>query len=216
MKPITIAATTLATTAAAAVLIGAGARTRPATTAPLAAASSTTAALDDHTTYTIDDVHSCVLFRVEHLRASQFWGRFNDLDGTFTHSTAGGLPTFDIRVNVASVDTNTEKLDGHLKSPDFFNAADFPTVSFKSTSVERTGEGTYNVTGDFTLLGKTKTITAKVTNTGYNPDARGSNKCGYEAEFSFDRSDFGMNWGVDNGTVGDNVKIIVSIEGNAV
>ena len=162
-------------------------------------------------TYSVDDVHSCALFRVHHARAGQFWGRFNDISGTFTLSSDPSKMAFDISVAVGSVDTNTDKLDGHLKSPDFFNAAEFPTMTFKSTSAMKAANGMYEVAGDFTMHGVTKKVSAMIEVTGESTmmGARG----GAEAIFTVRRSEFGMNYGVEQGAVGDLVKVIVNLEG---
>ncbi|MDZ4753341.1 MAG: YceI family protein [Phycisphaerae bacterium] len=164
-------------------------------------------------TFDVDDVHSATFFRVQHLGAGQFWGRINDVSGTFT--SANGSPEgvrFDITVKASSVDTNTEKLNEHLRSPDFFNAKEFPTLTFKSTGVKAAKQGFFDVTGDFTLHGVTKPVTATVEFTGQKAGKAGD-RAGYEATFTIKRSEFGMNYGVDNGMLGDEVRIIVNLEG---
>jgi polyisoprenoid-binding protein YceI len=177
---------------------------------PAAAASSASAM-----TYSVDGTHSCALFRIQHLGAGQFWGRFNEVSGSFTGGAASaeGM-AFNITVQVASVDTRTKQLDDHLRSPDFFNAVEFPTMTFKSTSVKATGGAMFDVTGDFTMLGKTKSVTAKVEFTGAksNPAPMGD-RAGYEATLTLKRSDFGMSYGVANGALGDEVRVVVNLEG---
>ena len=162
-------------------------------------------------TYEVDDVHSSALFRVHHAGAGQFWGRFNDISGSFTLSGDTSKMKFDIAVAVDSVDTNADKLDGHLKSPDFFNSKEFPKMTFKSTSVKKGANGMFEVMGDFSMHGVTKSITAMVEVTGESTmmGARG----GAEAIFTVKRSDFGMNYGVEKGAVGDMVKVVVNLEG---
>ena len=175
-------------------------------------ASAPTASTDGGATaYGIDDVHSSAMFRVQHAGAGQFWGRFNDISGTFTLSTDPAKMAFDISVAVESVDTNEPKLDGHLKSPDFFNAKEFPSMTFKSMSAKKMAGGMFEVTGDFTMHGVTKPITAMVEVTGESTmmGVRG----GAEATFTGKRSDFGMNYGVEKGAVGDMVKVVVNLEG---
>ncbi|MEY5061450.1 MAG: hypothetical protein RIS45_1371 [Planctomycetota bacterium] len=162
-------------------------------------------------TYGVDDVHSSALFRVHHAGAGQFWGRFNDISGSFTLSSDPSKMSFDITVAVDSVDTNAEKLDGHLKSPDFFNSKEFPTMTFKSTSAKKGANGMFEVAGDFSMHGVTKSVTAMVEVTGESTmmGARG----GAEAILTVKRSDFGMNYGVEKGAIGDSVKIVVNLEG---
>jgi polyisoprenoid-binding protein YceI len=164
-------------------------------------------------TYKVDVVHSTALFRVHHLGAGQFWGRFNEITGTFTHGE-GAKPTFEVEIATESVDTNNDSLDGHLKSPDFFNAKEFPTMRFKSTSAKKKGEGTYDVTGDLTIRGITKRITAEIEHTGErDAGARFGYRCGFEARFTVKRSDFEVSYGVDNGLLGDETRVIVALEG---
>lgn len=183
--------------------------TKPATAAPTA----TQAKADTAGTYKIDDVHSSAFFRVMHAGAGQFWGRFNDVAGSMTFDAAGAPTAFDISIAIESVDTANEKLDGHLKSPDFFNAAEFPTMTFKSTGVKKLESGMFEVTGDLSMHGVTKSITAVVEVTGHS-NMMGK-RAGAEAIFSVKRSDFGMNYGVDKGVLGDTTRVLVNLEGVA-
>jgi polyisoprenoid-binding protein YceI len=164
--------------------------------------------------YEVDDVHSAAFFRVQHLGASQFWGRINELSGSFTVDPTGGASgvSFDITVKASTVDTGTDKLDEHLRSPDFFNAKEFPNMTFKSTGAKAVRPNFLEVTGDFTLHGVTKTITAMVEFTGQRAGPMGD-RAGYEAIFTIKRSEFGVKYGVENGSLGDEVRIVVSLEG---
>ena len=163
--------------------------------------------------FTVDDVHSMALFRVQHFGAGQFWGRFNDIEGNFTFAPgkAEGMK-FDITIKVESVDTANDDLNKHLRSPDFFSAKDFPSMTFKSTSAMKVDDTTYDVTGDLTLHGVTKTIVARVEYCGMADMGRGP-KAGFEAQLLIKRSDFGIKYGVDKGAIGNDVKIIVGLEG---
>ncbi len=163
------------------------------------------------TVYGIDGVHSCAMFRVLHAGAGQFWGRFNVLQGSFTMSDDPSRMAFAIDIPVDSIDTRTKKLDDHLKSPDFFNAAEFPKMSFKSTGAKKLADGMIELSGDFTMHGVTKPITAMAEVTGVSEMMGG--RAGVEATFTIKRSEFGMNYGVEKGTLGDSVKIIVNLEG---
>jgi len=163
--------------------------------------------------YEFDSVHSCALFRVLHLGAGQFIGRFNILEGSFTFDGTGDSPpTFDVAIPIESVDTNNSRLDTHLRSPDFFNETEHPRMTFVSTGAEKTGERTWKVEGDLTILGVTRPITADVEWTG-TATMRGAKRSGFEAIFTIDRSDFGMEYGLANGTLGDSTRITVSMEG---
>lgn len=163
-------------------------------------------------TYKVDRVHSSCQFRVEHLAASMFWGRFDDVNGTiaYTPGSSGSLE-FDIRIPVASVHGGDEKLDNHLRGPDFFNAKEFPEMTFKSTKATPAGGKMWKVEGDLTLLGVTKPVTAMIEWIGFS-EPRGKKLIGFEASFTITRSDFGMDYQVDQGGLGDEVSIIVGLE----
>ena len=163
--------------------------------------------------FVIDDVHSMAMFGVHHLGAGRFWGRFNDVSGSFTFEPgkAEGMK-FDVTIKVDSVDSGNQDLDKHLRSPDFFAAKDFPSMTFKSTSARKAGEGTYEVDGDLTMHGVTKPVTAKVEYCGMADMGRGP-KAGFEAQFTVKRSEFGMTYGVEKGAIGDEVRVVVGLEG---
>lgn len=164
-------------------------------------------------TYKIDDVHSSAFFRVMHAGAGQFWGRFNDVSGSMSFDAAGAPTAFDISIAIGSVDTANEKLDGHLKSPDFFNEAEFPAMTFKSSGVKKLANGMFEVTGDLSMHGVTKSITANLEVTGHS-NMMGK-RAGAEATFTVKRSDFGMNYGVEKGVLGDTTRVLVNLEGVA-
>ena len=178
-----------------------------------AAAGQAATAAPALTVCTVDDTHSLALFRVHHMGAGQFWGRFNDVSGNFTFESgkAEGMK-FDITIKTESVDTGVEGLNKHLRSPDFFGAKDFPTMTFKSTGAKKTGEKTFDVTGDLTMHGVTKSIVAAVEFTGMANMGKGTS-AGFEAIFTVKRSDFGMKYGVEKGAIGDDVKVVVALEG---
>ncbi len=163
-------------------------------------------------TYKIDRVHSSCQFRVEHLAASRFWGRFDDVLGTMTVSP--GSLEFDVRIPIGSVHSGDGKLDNHLKGPDFFNMKEFPEMTFKSTKATPVEGNIWKVEGEITLLGVTKPITAMVEWIGYS-EPYGKRLIGFEARFTVTRSDFGMSYQVDEGGLGDDVEIIVGLEGLA-
>ncbi|MDX2147376.1 MAG: YceI family protein [Planctomycetota bacterium] len=165
--------------------------------------------------YTIDGGHSSVIFRIKHLKASNFYGRFNEIEGSFTfdpkNPSAGKI---EATINAASVDTIIDGRDDHLRKPDFFNAVQFPTISFKSKSIKEGSQGKYELAGDLTLLGQTKPITATLEFTGENDAGpRFGYRLGLEAVFTIKRSDFGMNYGLDTGALGDEVQITVAVGG---
>ena len=165
--------------------------------------------------YKVDGVHSNAHFKVQHLGAGMFWGRFDDVNGSmnYTPGVAGTLD-FDVRIPIAGVHSGNDNLDKHLLSPDFFNAKEFPEMIFKSTKASPAGNGMWKVDGDLTLLGTTKPVSAMVEFTGAADKGRGM-RIGFEAAFSIKRSEFGMTYGVENGSLGDEVFIVVGLEGIA-
>ena len=160
--------------------------------------------------YKADPGHSSMVFRVKHMGTTYFWGRFNAISGSYKLDKNPTQCQFAFDVKTESVDTGIAKRDTHLKSPDFFNAVQFPTISFKSRSVASAGEGAYDVTGDLTLHGVTKPVAVKITQTG-SGSMRGRAINGIEGVFTIKRSDFGMKGMV--GPVGDDVWVSVCIEG---
>lgn len=162
-------------------------------------------------TYKIDPVHSSVLFSIKHAGITDFHGSFNEINGTVVFDAADpSKSTVELSVPVQSVDSRHPKRDAHLKSPDFFNAEKFPTVTFKSTKVEGHGD-VFQVTGDFTLLGVTKSITVDFKR---GPDGKGMEgevRGGGETHFTIKRSDYGMTFMPD--VLGDEVDLVISVEG---
>ena len=162
--------------------------------------------------FSVDPTHSMALFRVRH-GASMFWGRFNKVTGTvrYDEGSDSGLE-LEVAVAIDSVDSGSEKLDGHLKSEQFFFADKHPTATFKSTSSRRTGKKTYEVSGDFTMRGVSKPLTVTVDWLGTSESRRGRT-CGLETSFSVKRSDYGINYGLPGDFLGDDTKIILAMEG---
>lgn len=166
-------------------------------------------------TYDIDPAHSSVVFFVRHMGVSNAWGRFNEFSGTMTIDEADPSKSgISLEVKAASIDTNNEKRDDHLRSGDYFDAKQFPSIVFKSTAV-RPAEGredTFEVTGDLTLHGVTKTVTVPFAFFGTGTHALSQKPiAGGEATFTIKRSEFGMTKHLPN-IVGDDVTIIVSVE----
>ena len=167
-------------------------------------------------TITLDPVHSMAVFRIQHLGAGFFWGRFNELTGKVEWPLDdSAAPSFEVVAEVSKVDTGSAKLDGNLQGPSFFNQAEFPTIAFKSKSAKRIGERRYTVTGDLTLRGVTKSIEVDCTVTGVGKAPTGQ-KVGFECTFTINRSDYGMKWGIDapKGALGNEVKMIIALEGD--
>lgn len=161
-------------------------------------------------TFTVDPVHSSVLFGIKHLGVTNFYAVFKDISGTVTFDEGDpSKSAFELTVPVESIDSRNPKRDQHLKSPDFFNSEQFPNLSFKSTKVEVNGD-VYQVTGDFTLHGVTKSITIEFKKGPDGKNMGGDVIAGGETHFTIKRSDYGMNF--MEGALGDDVNIIISIE----
>jgi polyisoprenoid-binding protein YceI len=163
-------------------------------------------------TYSIDPVHSAVLFRITHLGVSTFYGRFQDVSGTYVLDAENpAAAAFDVTIKAESVDTHNEKRDQHLKSPDFFNAKQFPVLTMKSKSVKKTGDKTMRVTADLTIHGVTKEVAFDVTQVGAGKDPWGGYRSGFDGSFTIKRSDYDVKF--MPGALGEDVTIIVSVEG---
>lgn len=166
--------------------------------------------------FKVDAVHSSVVFRVKHMNAAYFYGRFNKVEGSFLLDAANpSASSLTVTIPTDSIDTNNGGRDKHLKSQDFFSVAEHPTITFTGRKFEKgaeeNGEISYTVTGDLTLLGKTKEVTATVRQTGQGP-GRSGEVGGIEAKFTIKRSDFGMNFMVGKG-LGDEVTVMAGLEG---
>lgn len=162
-------------------------------------------------TYQADPVHSSVIFRVKHANTAYFWGRFNDITGSFAlDSVDPSKVKLEFKVKAASIDTGNAMRDQHLKGPDFLNAVQFPTISFASKSVEKSREG-YLVTGNMTLHGVSKPITVHLTPTGTGKGPTGATIGGIEASVMIRQSDFGITKMA--AMIGDSVRIYISVEG---
>jgi polyisoprenoid-binding protein YceI len=163
------------------------------------------------TNYEIDPVHSTFLFRVKHADVGYTYGRFNDFSGTLVvDEEEPANAKVSLSIQVKSVDTNNEKRDQHLRSPDFFNVNQFPTMTFESTSVRAAGEGRYTVTGNLTLHGVTKEVAIEMTKTGEGEGPGGGYLIGFEGATSINRSEFGMDKMLN--AVSDKIWITVAIE----
>ena len=164
--------------------------------------------------YKIDPAHSSSTFKVNHLGASNVYGMIPNVSGTVRFDANNATQNaVDISVKTASLSTFNSARDQHLSGPDFFNAKQFPTLTFKSTSWKTLGGNKYEVTGDFTMLGVTKQMTVIVTHVGIGKNRRGQTLAGFESTFTIDRTDFGMNYGVaETGGLGKEVTLTISIE----
>jgi polyisoprenoid-binding protein YceI len=163
--------------------------------------------------YTVDPMHSAISFKISHLGLSWVFGTFKDLSGTFTIDPENAAKSaFALTIKADSIDTSNVKRDEHLRSPDFFNAKQFPTLTFKSTAVKAI-DGGFEVTGDFTMHGETKPLTFTVRGGRKAEFPPGISRTGYTAEFVVKRSEFGVGDPKFASALGDEVFVTVSFEG---
>lgn len=161
--------------------------------------------------YNIDPAHTATVFKVEHGGFSWTYGRFNDVSGSFTIDAQNAEASkFEIVAKVDSLDTGNAQRDGHLKSPDFFNAKQFPTISFVSKSVAKHANG-LQVVGDLTLHGVTKPVTLVLVGGKTGEFPPGVHRTGYSTELTIKRSDYGMDKMIP--AAGDEVVLMISFEG---
>ncbi len=165
-------------------------------------------------TWAIDPVHSSVGFAVRHLMVSKVRGTFGTFSGAITVAE-DGTPAVSAEIEVASVNTGNEQRDAHLKAADFFDVEQYPTATFRSTSVEAKGDE-YVVNGDFTLHGVTKPVSLALEFNGVNPGMGHGEVAGFEASVVLNRKDFGISFDAPLETggavVGDKVTITLEIE----
>ena len=168
--------------------------------------------------WVVDKAHSSAEFKVRHLVAN-VTGRFNDFDAVIhLDRTNPSNSSVDFIIQATSVDTANKNRDDHLRSPDFFDVAKFPTITFKSVSIKERSKDLYDVTGDFTMHGVTRRITLPVQFLGFGPGPGGSQKAGFEIQTTINRKDYGVVWNrnLDEGGVvlGDDVKVTINLELN--
>lgn len=161
--------------------------------------------------YTVDPAHTFPHFSISHLGFSTMQGRFDRTSGKVTLDRAAKTGSVDIAIESASVSTGFAKRDEHLKSPDFFNAAEFPTITYKSTALHFKGDALVSVDGNLSMAGVTRpvTLTVDAFKCGTNPMNK-KDECGAAASAQIKRSDFGIKYGLP--AVGDDVKLVFEIE----
>ena len=169
-------------------------------------------------TYSFDKAHTTVGFQVRHIYTNVS-GKFTDFTGTIQVDRAKPeSSTVEFTIQATSIDTSDQRRDQHLRSADFFDVANNPTITFKSTSVKANGKDSWLVTGDFTMHGVTKSIVLPVTLLGEGKDPMGNEKMGLETGLTLNRKDYGLNWNrtLETGgvLVGDEVKVQIAVEAN--
>lgn len=167
-------------------------------------------------TFIIDKAHSEAVFQVRHL-ITKVRGRFSNFEGTVVFDEdRPELSSVKVSIDAASIDTSEPDRDKHLRSADFFDVETYPTLTFESTKVRKTGVSQFDVIGDLTIHGVTKEITLPVTFIGLAKDPWGKERAGFETEVTINRKDYGLLWNAALETggflVGDDVKINLSIQ----
>ncbi len=161
--------------------------------------------------YAIDGSHTSVVFSIDHLGISKTYGVFRKVSGEFAlDAKKPANNRFEVLLDVESLDTNDAKRDEHLKAADFFNAKQFPEITFTANKIEVTDKE-LTLTGEFTMHGVTKKVTLPFVKGGEAKDPYGNSRVGYSGEFTLKRSDFGMKTMV--GPIGDEVTVEISFEG---
>ncbi len=164
--------------------------------------------------YTIDSEHTQLVFAVNHLGTSNQYGQFTKVTGHFSIAEDLSKSSISLEVPTGSVFTAAKKRDDHLRGPDFFDAKQFPTITFKSTSVKATGANTYTVSGDLTLHGVTKSIAIDLKHgaSAADPEMMGGRfRTGFNGSFSIKRSEFGLNY--MPGALGEEIQLLLALEG---
>ncbi|HLX12694.1 MAG TPA: YceI family protein [Bacteroidota bacterium] len=164
-------------------------------TATLAVGLGMAAPVMAQTTWTADKAHSSVNFTVTHMVISEVNGLFKDFDATLTATK----PDFSdavitASIKTASINTDNDQRDTHLRSDDFLNAEKYPAMTFKSTKIEKTGDGTYAITGNLTIRDVTKPVVLDTKFTGQVVTPWGVTAAGFKATTTIDRTDFGAKW----------------------
>lgn len=172
------------------------------------------AAVQAADTYKMDTKgsHAFIQFKIQHLGFSWLLGRFNDFEGEFVlDEDKPENSKVSVTIDVASVDSNHAERDKHLRGGDFFEVSKYPKATFVSTKIEKTGEKTAKITGDFTLKGVTKPVTLDASYVGGGKDPWGGYRQGFEATTQLKLKDFGIDYNL--GPASEVVDIYISVEG---
>lgn len=177
----------------------------------VAVLSGVTLAAQAADTYEFDPTHTFPRFSISHLGFSTFRAQFNKTSGSVTLDTAKKTGSVEATIEVASISSGVAKLDAHLQAPDFFDAAKYPTISFKGTQFKFEGDKPVEVSGELSMHGVSKPVTLKVVsfNCGTHPMMKVP-MCGADLETTLKRSDWGVSYAVP--MVGDEVSIQIEVE----
>jgi polyisoprenoid-binding protein YceI len=164
-----------------------------------------------------DKSHTNIGFSAKHMMVSTVRGRFESFDGVVDLNEPNPADSHvDVTINAASVSTNDPRRDGHLKSADFFDVEKYPTITYKSTKVEKLSDEKYRVTGDLTVKNITRQVPLDVTFEGDSRDMQGQRRAGFTITTTINRKEFELNWNValeaGGWLVGDTIKIEIDTE----
>ena len=161
--------------------------------------------------YSLETRHSLVVFAIPHLGITNYYGRFDKLSGNLSfNSGAPAKSSVDVTIDMTSIDVPSKELIGELSGSSVFDAVKYPTATFKSTSVTRTGSTSGTITGDLTLHGVTKPVTLEATFGGLTTDPfSGADDIGFHATTTIKRTDFGLTGMVWDSVVGNDVKLTI-------
>ncbi len=166
-------------------------------------------------TWTIDPIHSNVEFVARHMMVSKVRGRFRTFSGTVVTGENPLESSVTAEIDLNSIDTGQEQRDNHIRSADFFEAENYPTMTYRSTGLRRSGDD-YVLDGQLTLKGVTKDVPLKLELNGFGPDAYGGTRAGFTATGEINRKDFGVNFNAlmetGGAVVSDKISIHLEIE----
>ena len=178
----------------------------------IAALSAASLARAESATYSADPTHTFVTFEAKHFGTSTLRGRFDKKEGSVTIDRAAKTGKVDFTIDTTSISTGVAPLDGHLKSKDFFNAAESPTAKFSGDKLSFDGNKVSSVAGTLTMLGKTMPVTLTASNFNcYESPMLKREVCGGDFETTIARSQWGMTYGVANG-IPDNIRLLIQVE----
>lgn len=184
--------------------------------AMVGAAMTTAPALakgDGAQSFELDPVHSMVVFRIGHMGVAYVYGTFWSPTGTYSiNADNPGERFVKMTLDPSKVDTGNDRRNGHLRSPDFFNAKQYPKITFESDSIASKDDGDFEVRGTVTMLGVTKPVTATLRYIGEGDTPQGY-KSGFEAKFTIKRSEWGMTKYLEHDALGDEVTLFITVEG---
>lgn len=166
----------------------------------------------EHYAIDVRGAHAFVQFRIPHLGFSWLYGRFNEFDGNFTFDTENPAnSTVNVEIQTASIDSNHQRRDDHLRNEDFLDVTTHPTASFASTAFEPLGDDRFRLVGNLTLMGITDSIEIEVEQIGAGEDPWGGYRRGFEGNTTLTLADWGIDYNL--GPSAKEVEMILSIEG---